>query len=931
VKKQRKSRLTALSNILGISFLSCLLAMGSIALPIALSQETVHKGDLNGDNLVELADAILGAQIVSGLDPEGLRSDYPSSDAIVIGDGGIDPADILYILQILAMRNALPTAIAVSDQVDVIVGDTINLNGDGSYDLESETLNFKWSFASAPDDSGTEFSDATASQCNFVVDRPGAFAVQLIVNDGTHDSQPNTVTIHSQLLPEQDADADTWADFQDCAPDNPDIHPAAPEICGDGVDNDCSYAVDDKDDDQDGFIDLACGGEDVDDNNPDIRPNAFEICNDSLDNNSNLLTDLGDPSCLAGCDQDGDCHPSKDCGGPDLNDQLASVYPGAPEICGDFIDNDLDGLVDKDCHPGEVRFGPPNVVMLASDSRLFNVLDDQKRGIAWEYSVEGVVGGNSALGTIEEVGRDLSRYIAPAPLTESIQVEFRATDPNDAAIYAATTVTIHPLIGDYVITPTTATVGLHGKKRFAAGIHIEHVGFVPIQNVVWRVNGNIKEDEHGGYVDANGLYQAPDKLPDPLPYPIQVGFSLGTNTEVEAAASVVVAKLDIAPKEFFGLQPGPIGNLTETVIYSDNTQHPAAAADLAFFPSRPRIASVDANGSVSIGELTGQSMIQAVHHPTGASDYSMANSISDVSLNAIPLHMAADFMDTPDGQGGVEVEFTRAGGVFQILPVVTVLRGQRQGEQTAGEIQNRVSYSTASANIQVLDSVENLPDMSTLTAAVDKDLGLVFVGQEPGVGVINVTYEATYGADLTVQHTVPVTVRFSRLEMDITVNGTISGAAEEFFVTELIKVELSLTNPSGSDFIGETPIGIRLETDESFLINYGTDYFTGVGAKWYPMNGFQETKKFQLKAGSTTNLLQAGEPGEMSFSFSPKRDGPHTFLITLAHDPGAPPHELPIEVKLPKLGVCPCDSENPIDFESGATPFLPVCTDRGQG
>jgi len=43
-------------------------------------------------------------------------------------------------------------------------------------------------------------------------------------------------------------------------------------------------------------------------------------------------------------DLDGDGHPSTDCGGDDCNDGDPSIYPGAPDVCGDGLDTNCDGL-----------------------------------------------------------------------------------------------------------------------------------------------------------------------------------------------------------------------------------------------------------------------------------------------------------------------------------------------------------------------------------------------------------------------------------------------------------------------------------------------------------------------------------------------------------------------------------------------------------
>ncbi len=51
--------------------------------------------------------------------------------------------------------------------------------------------------------------------------------------------------------------------------------------------------------------------------------------------------------CKAGGDFDNDGHAAISCGGDDCDDQDATVYPGAPELCNDNIDNDCDGEVDE--------------------------------------------------------------------------------------------------------------------------------------------------------------------------------------------------------------------------------------------------------------------------------------------------------------------------------------------------------------------------------------------------------------------------------------------------------------------------------------------------------------------------------------------------------------------------------------------------------
>jgi YD repeat-containing protein len=59
----------------------------------------VLKGKINEDELVNLADAILGLQLLSGLNPSGIRSDYAASGTDVGGNKKIGLEEVIYILQ----------------------------------------------------------------------------------------------------------------------------------------------------------------------------------------------------------------------------------------------------------------------------------------------------------------------------------------------------------------------------------------------------------------------------------------------------------------------------------------------------------------------------------------------------------------------------------------------------------------------------------------------------------------------------------------------------------------------------------------------------------------------------------------------------------------------------------------------------------------
>jgi RHS repeat-associated protein len=92
-----------------------------------------------------------------------------------------------------AVNNA-PIAKAGPDKSG-IVGVPVIIDGSGSSDPNGDTLTYQWSIVSAPSGSMATISNPTSATCSFTPDLPGAYTIQLMVNDGWMSSVPDTAGI----------------------------------------------------------------------------------------------------------------------------------------------------------------------------------------------------------------------------------------------------------------------------------------------------------------------------------------------------------------------------------------------------------------------------------------------------------------------------------------------------------------------------------------------------------------------------------------------------------------------------------------------------------------------------------------------------------------------------------------------------------------
>jgi len=110
---------------------------------------------------------------------------------LMVHDGQLDSAPDTVVI---TTENTRPMANAGPDQT-VVVGTTVHLDGSKSSDVDGDRLTLRWALTAVPSGSTATLSDPTLVNPTFAVDKAGTYLVRLIVNDGTLDSAPATVTI----------------------------------------------------------------------------------------------------------------------------------------------------------------------------------------------------------------------------------------------------------------------------------------------------------------------------------------------------------------------------------------------------------------------------------------------------------------------------------------------------------------------------------------------------------------------------------------------------------------------------------------------------------------------------------------------------------------------------------------------------------------
>ena len=157
-----------------------------------------------------------------------------------------------------------------------------------------------------------------------------------------------------------------------------------------------------------------------------------------------------------------------------------------------------------------VTIAPDPVVLSTEKTQQFSVAGAPG---PYTWSVNGVNGGNSTFGTIDAAGMYRAPTAVPTPVSFPVCVSVTSTP----TVSDCATLTIVPP-PSLVLSPDSVALPAHARHQFipsgAAGPYIYSVNGVDGGNAVY------------GTVDANGVYLAPNEVPDPTRFPICVRVAL---------------------------------------------------------------------------------------------------------------------------------------------------------------------------------------------------------------------------------------------------------------------------------------------------------------------------------------------------------------------------------------------------------------------
>lgn len=209
-----------------------------------------------------------------------------------------------------------------------------------------------------------------------------------------------------------------------------------------------------------------------------------------------------------------------------------------------------------------VTISPTSANLLLGNTQQFTATVTGTSNTAVTWTVNGVSGGNSTLGTVSTSGL----YTAPSAVPNPSTVTITATSAADATKFVSATVTITTI--QVTVSPTTAIVQTGATQQFTAT-----VTNTSNAEVTWSINGINGGNSTIGTISVTGLYTAPAAVPNPGTVTLRATSVADTTKSATATVTVKVPppiQVTITPTTA-SVQVGTAQQFTATVMNVTNT------------------------------------------------------------------------------------------------------------------------------------------------------------------------------------------------------------------------------------------------------------------------------------------------------------------------------------------------------------------------
>jgi hypothetical protein len=166
------------------------------------------------------------------------------------------------------------------------------------------------------------------------------------------------------------------------------------------------------------------------------------------------------------------------------------------------------------------------------------------------WSVGGVAGGNTIIGTINSSGL----YTAPPVQINPATLDITATSVADSTKSASVMITLEPPKGTFVnLSPVAAWVQTGQTSQF-----LDSVVGTSNGAVTWSVNGVVGGNPTVGTITTGGLYTAPSSVPSPAQVTVTATSVANTSKSATGTITIGSTPFSATPLIDFGLTPGQL-------------------------------------------------------------------------------------------------------------------------------------------------------------------------------------------------------------------------------------------------------------------------------------------------------------------------------------------------------------------------------------